>query len=246
VAFDAQAFAAARNLPVIFLCENNGWSEMTPISLTVRLKDLASRGEGLGIESHVVDGGDPFAVRDAVAAAAATCRRGEGPVLLECKTVRLKGHYNKDIEHYRPEADIAAAAAADPIARLRQTALSNGQLSQEQITSIDQRASALIEEATDTMRKMPTPDPATALDHLYGRVVAPTGYDKEYSQKDVTYQRAINQALRDELETRPDLLVYGEDVGAEYSALRGVCRSSLALSESSTRPFLRPRFWAQQ
>lgn len=124
--FEGMVMSAARSLPVVFLVENNGWAEMTPTRTTSRTEHLTARGEALGITSLLVDGGDPFAVRDAVAKAAAICRAGEGPVLLECTTVRLKGHYNRDIEHYRPAEDKRAAEAGDPLLRLITSALADG------------------------------------------------------------------------------------------------------------------------
>ncbi|WP_285245892.1 alpha-ketoacid dehydrogenase subunit alpha/beta [Pseudarthrobacter sp. efr-133-R2A-89] len=206
---EGMIFAAANNLPVIFICENNGWAEMTPQDRTTRGPDLAMRGEGLGIESHVVDGGDPFAVRDAVAAAAETCRRGEGPVLLECKTVRLSGHYNRDIEHYRPKADKQNAIDTEPLTRLR----SSGGLNVDAVAAIDAEIAAEIEEIVQSVLAMPAPNPATAQDHLYGSAVELDANAKHTQTKELTYQRAVNQALADELDSRPDLLVYGEDVG---------------------------------
>jgi 2-oxoisovalerate dehydrogenase E1 component len=210
---EGMIFAAAQRLPVIFICENNGWSEMTPIASMMRGEHLADRGTGLHIESHVVDGGDPFAVRDAVAAAAAVCRAGNGPVLLECTTVRLKGHYNKDIEHYRPKEDIAAAATGDPIARLLERCLDDGTLTEDGVDAIDDEVVALIDRATEGARAMPEPDPATVLDHLYAPPVKLAAGTAAQATSEVTYQRALNQALRDELDRRPELLVYGEDVG---------------------------------
>jgi 2-oxoisovalerate dehydrogenase E1 component len=94
-------FAAARDLPLIVVCENNGWAEMTPSSAFARTEDLAERASAYGIEARIVDGNDPSAVAEAVAEAAALAREGRGPVLLECKTHRLSGHYNRDLEHYR-------------------------------------------------------------------------------------------------------------------------------------------------
>jgi 2-oxoisovalerate dehydrogenase E1 component len=205
-------FAAARDLPVVFICENNGWSEMTPITSVVRGSDLARRGTALGIDSHVVDGGDPFAVRDAVAVAAEKCRNGRGPVLLECKTVRLGGHYNKDIQHYRSEADRTAAAAGDPLARLLEREHTSGRLDANTAAQIGQDVAALIDAITAIVRRMPAPDPATALDHLYGDPVKTLVAPREPA-RELTYQRALNQALKDELEARPELLVFGEDVG---------------------------------
>ena len=83
------AFAAARRLPVVLVCENNGWSEMTPISETVPFPRLADRAAGYGIPAVTVDGCDPFAVRDAIAEAAVRARAGQGPSFVECDAVRL-------------------------------------------------------------------------------------------------------------------------------------------------------------
>lgn len=211
-ATEGMVFAAARNLPVIFVCENNGWSEMTPISATTRGADLAVRAAALGIDSHVVDGDDPFAVSAAVAQAAERCRAGGGPVFLEFKTHRLKGHYNRDIEHYRPAEDRAAAQAADPIARLRSTAIAEGTMAEAVFDEIDAEVRAEVGRLVDAVREMPLPDPASAHDHVYGAETELASSDRD-EVREMTYQRAVNAALRTELEQRPELLVYGEDVG---------------------------------
>jgi 2-oxoisovalerate dehydrogenase E1 component len=212
---EAMVFAAALKLPVIFICENNQWSEMTPIAWTTRGEDLAARGPGLGIESHVVDGGDPFAVAEAVAAAAEVCRRGDGPVLLECKTIRLSGHYQRDIEHYRPAADQEHARQNDPIARLAQQLLAEGVLDQEQRAAIEAEVAADIHAASQAVRAMPEPAPETALEHIYAaaRTTSIAGFEDASPAKEMTYQRAVNAALKQELAARPEVLVYGEDVG---------------------------------
>ncbi|OPX12984.1 transketolase [Mycobacterium sp. AT1] len=212
---EGMIFAAARNLPVIFLCENNGWAEMTAISGINRVADLAERSRGLGIESHVVDGNDPFAVHDAVVAAAEACRRGEGPVLLECKTFRLSGHYNKDVEHYRPKDDAEAARAGDCLPRLIRLAIEQGALSEDEIDDIDEHVYTLVDEVARRVRAMP--DPATTDVHTH--VIAPDDGDdaRPHSPaepaKDMTYLRAINLALRTELDDRPEVAIWGEDVG---------------------------------
>ncbi|WP_406316100.1 thiamine pyrophosphate-dependent enzyme [Streptosporangium sp. NBC_01639] len=221
---EGMVFAAARNLPVIFICENNGWSEMTPISATTRGPDLVVRGEALGIESHVVDGGDPFAVARAVAAAAQACRNGEGPVYLECKTVRLSGHYNRDIQHYRPKEDVEAAERGDPITRL--VASAAGDLSDDAVDAIDGQVAAEVEALGRQVRAMPAPDPASVLDHVYAaqpqsRPVPAAGPPEE--TRELTYQRAVNLALRTELRERPEVVVYGEDVG-KSGGIFGVSR----------------------
>ncbi|WP_378143952.1 thiamine pyrophosphate-dependent enzyme [Cnuibacter sp. UC19_7] len=205
---EAMVFAAARNLPVIFALENNGWSEMTPIATTTRGEHLARRGQGLNIESHVIDGGDPVAVAEAVAEAARTCRSGQGPVLLEFKTVRMSGHYNKDIQHYRPEDDIEAAQLQDPLLRLRQI---EG-ISDEDASRIEAEVTAEIKALAERVRALPAPDPSDVLDHLYAPdLPVPTGNPVE--GKEIAYFRAINEALKDALRRREEVIVYGEDVG---------------------------------
>jgi len=212
---EGMIFAAARNLPVIFICENNGWSEMTPIESMMRGGDLAQRGTGLGIESHVVDGGDPFAVADAVDDAVQVCRQGAGPVLLECKTVRLSGHYNRDIEHYRPAEDVAAARVGDPMARLLDRSRKAGTLTEDEIEGIDAEVLAELDGIARIVRELPEPDPASALDHVVASATeVNTGRDGSVEPTtDLTYQRAINLGLRTDLAERPEVLVYGEDVG---------------------------------
>jgi 2-oxoisovalerate dehydrogenase E1 component len=222
-------FAASRNLPLIVVCEDNGWSEMTPTAQVTR-GGLERRGDGLGVRTLTVDGGDPFAVREAVATAAAACRLGDGPVLLVCATVRLWGHYNRDVEHYRPKDDAAAAAAADPVARLRRTIVEEGRtgVSGADLDDLDRRVLAAVDAATEEVRRMPPPDAATALDHVHGAPVdVPHTLDPAAAPVATTYQRALNQALRDELSERPDLLVYGEDVGRAggiFGVTRGLQR----------------------
>jgi len=205
---EAMVFAASRNLPVIFACENNGWSEMTPISWTTRGEHLARRGQGLGIESQVVDGSDPVAVAEAVADAARMCRAGDGPVLLEFKTARLSGHYNKDVQHYRPEADVEAARRLDPLVRLQEL---EG-LTEAQIAVIADGVDAEIAALLEKVRELPAPDSASALEHLYAPDVAvPEAAPVE--AKEIPYFRAVNEALKDAMRRRKEVIVYGEDVG---------------------------------
>lgn len=217
------AFAAALKLPVIFICENNGWSEMTPIHQTTRTSHLATRAAGFGIAAETLDGDDPVKVRDAVESAIATCAAGEGPVFLEFKTHRLGGHYNRDIQHYRDPADIELAAARDPIIRLRDQLIETGR--QREVEQTEHSVDEHLDSIVASVLAMPTPDPETALDHVNSleektALATLQGADA----KEITYQRAINLALAHELEQRPELIVYGEDVGFA-GGIFGVTRS---------------------
>jgi len=223
---EGMIFAAMNNLPVIFICENNGWAELTPTSATTRGADLAQRAQGIGIENHVVDGCDPFAVAAAVSAAAETCRAGNGPVFLECKTIRLSGHYNKDIEHYRPKADVEAAAQRDPVPRLRSELLSLQEMTEEEIGLLEQSVISSIDAIVASVIQMPAPTAANVLEHVYApdKQVTVGGWGARSEATDLTFQRAVNQALRDELDIRPEMLVYGEDVG-NAGGIFGITRS---------------------
>lgn len=205
------AFAAARRLPVVLVCENNGWSEMTPISETVPFARLADRAAGYGIPAVTVDGCDPSAVRDAVAEAAERARHGEGPTFVECVAVRLMAHYNRDIEHYRPADDLEAARARDPITRARTAAEACG--SPAEVAAVEREVQELIDDATERALGAPLPDRDGARHHVNGAAGSRTEGAAATGVEWLTYGRAVNRALQNELESRPDVLVFGEDVG---------------------------------
>ncbi len=210
---EALAFAAARSLPLIVICENNGWAEMTPARAMIR-GSLVDRAAAYGIVAREVDGNDPEAVRDAVAEARATAVAGNGPVFLECRTVRLLGHYNRDIEHYRTSDDREDAQAREPLVRLRATLVADGTATDEEL---DARLAAITADLDDVAAAVvamsaPTPDDAVAVTAPATDVAPPPATDRKMVE--LTYQKAVNAALRDELAMRPEVLVYGEDVAA--------------------------------
>ena len=110
--------ASLWHLPVIFICENNGYAEFTPLSAHTKIERLAQHAKTYGIAQSTVDGNDLFAVRDAMTAAVEKCRAGKGPVFIECLTHRLRGHYEGDPAKYRELSQLAEWKAKDPIARL--------------------------------------------------------------------------------------------------------------------------------
>ena len=163
---EAMNFAAARNLPVIFVCENNHWSEMTPITTTVRDPELFKRASAYGFEGRRINGNDPGVVRQAVGEAAESARRGGGPVLLEAMTARLVGHYIGDVEHYRPKEDADAAKAGDPILRLSEALLAQ-RMPDEQLARLEEAARQEMTMAAERALAMPAADGATARDGVY-------------------------------------------------------------------------------
>ncbi|MEG4642905.1 thiamine pyrophosphate-dependent enzyme [Paracoccus sp. APAP_BH8] len=211
---EAFVFAAAYKLPVIFVCENNGWSEMTPTLSITGLDRLARRANGYGMASATIDGTDPLAVRDSFALARQAVLGGKGPALIECRVPRLWGHYNRDIEHYRPKSDREDSRSRDPLVLLEARLCALGASSAEELAILRGRLDRDWNAVLDTVKAMPLPDAATAADHVVAPVHAvPATPDHKGESREITYIQAVNEALKRELTERSEVLVFGEDVG---------------------------------
>jgi 2-oxoisovalerate dehydrogenase E1 component len=222
------AFAAARSLPVLIICENNGWSELTPTSLTFKVERIAQRASGYGIPGVTIDGADPVVVRDTVREAAKRAREGRGPVLIECRVPRLWGHYNRDIEHYRPKEDRDQARARDPITTFSNKLIAAGVLTTDTFRDLEADVKSEVDNVQSVVLSAPRPDASTASTHVWSEALlqpASSSAPKTEGIKTVSYIQAVNEALSRELVTRPDVLVYGEDVGYAggiFGASRGL------------------------
>lgn len=209
---EALAFAAARSLPVIFVVENNGWSELTPTADMFRTERLARRAGGYGILSATIDGTDPFAVRETFTHAAAAAREGRGPFLVECMVPRLWGHYHRDIEHYRPKADRQAAEANDPLVKLGDRLVASGIMARAEVDALAAKQIQAVEDMTEAVMSSEDPAIDTVRDHVTSAPVSSNG-PRVTETREMTFVDAVNAALRTELETDSRTLVYGEDVG---------------------------------
>lgn len=205
-------FAAAFALPVIFVCEHNGWSELTESSDIIKVDRLAKRAGGYGMTGVTIDGTDPIAVRDTIAQAAQQARSGGGPSFIECKVSRLWGHYNRDIEHYRSKDDKAAAVANDPITLIAERLQQSG-VAAAQLAEVRSEVAREIGALTARVAAAPSPDPKTARLHVTGPVAAPSPAKHSGATVETTTIAAINEALRRILAEDPTTLLYGEDVG---------------------------------
>jgi acetoin:2,6-dichlorophenolindophenol oxidoreductase subunit alpha len=129
--------AAIWNLNFILVIENNQYAVSTPIGDSTRETDLYKRGSAIGVESHLVDGNDPLAVYNLTAEAAAKCRAGQGPILIEARTFRHMGHHVNDPGKYMPEDKLAYYKARDPVERARQYFSDLGNATAEEISVIE-------------------------------------------------------------------------------------------------------------
>jgi TPP-dependent pyruvate/acetoin dehydrogenase alpha subunit len=164
---EALNLAAAWNLPMLFVCENNLYAEMTPFREASRLPDVAQRAAGYGIPGAIVDGNDVLAVLAAARVAVERARAGKGPTLLELKTYRYGGHFQGDPCNYRTREEEAGWRGRDPLARLRAHILANGPVTEETLAALDREVGREVAEAIELALRSPDPDPASALSYVY-------------------------------------------------------------------------------
>jgi TPP-dependent pyruvate/acetoin dehydrogenase alpha subunit len=159
---EAANMAAMWNLPMVLVCQNNQYAEMTPTEHTMKIEHVADRARGYGMPGVRVDGNDPLAVVAALADAVELARRGGGPTLVECVTFRFRGHYFGDPMAYIPKEQLAAAEKADPVPRFRSLLVSSGVCSERELDEVEASARAAVEEAVEIVAGAP----ATPIDEL--------------------------------------------------------------------------------
>ncbi len=167
VFFEALNLAAIWKLPVIFFCENNLYSEMTPIRDTVAADSLASRAGAFGMATAVVDGYDPVAVYETTLAAVERARAGGGPTFIEAMTYRLVGHMVGDSEPYRTKEEVAEWRTRDPIAAFPRRLVEEFGVSEEQIKAIDAQVAAEVVEIARYAEESPWPEPHEATEDVW-------------------------------------------------------------------------------
>ena len=153
---EAANMAALWDLPIVFVCQNNQYGEMTPTEHTMKIPQVADRAAGYGMPGVRVDGNDPLAVVAALNGALDRARRGDGPSFLECVTFRFKGHYFGDPMAYIPADQMTAAQAADPVPAFRQQ-LADAGVSAEELDDMDAAADRAVEDAIATVMAAPLP-----------------------------------------------------------------------------------------
>ena len=155
-----EAFNMARlwNLPVLYVIENNEYSMGTPLSRACSTTDLWRRGQSFDIPGEQVDGMDFFAVYDAVKQALDYIRDGNGPMILEMKTYRYKGHSMSDPGKYRTKDEVETFKHRDPIDQIKQVLISEHKLDEETLKSIDKRIRQEMVDIVTRCEQAPLPD----------------------------------------------------------------------------------------
>jgi pyruvate dehydrogenase E1 component alpha subunit len=159
--------ASVWKLPVIFVCENNGFGISVPVSQSTSIKNIGERGAAYGMPGHVVDGNDVMELLDVFSQCKARALAGEGPSLIEAKTYRWKGHWTGDPEVYRTREEVEAWMQKCPIKRFRAYLLDNTIALAKELDEIDAKAQTEVDEAAAFALAAPEPEPSGVMDGMY-------------------------------------------------------------------------------
>ena len=154
-------------LPVIFICENNNYAMGTSVARTSNVTDIYKLADAYEMPADKVDGMSPEAVHDAVARAVRRAREGGGPTLLEMKTYRYKGHSMSDPQKYRSKDEVEEYKDKDPIEHCKVKLLTEYGYREEDITLIDDRVKAVVDECVRFAEESPWPDDNELLKDVY-------------------------------------------------------------------------------
>jgi TPP-dependent pyruvate/acetoin dehydrogenase alpha subunit len=159
--------AATQRAPFVLVLENNQWAYSTPVAHQVPLKNLADRAVAYGITSKIVDGNDVVAVYEAAKNAVEECRAGRGPILIEVKTMRMRGHAQHDEAAYVPKAMFDFWKAQDPIQRYEAYLTEHKLWDAKKKSEIDARIERELDEDQKFAEESPMPPAETAEQGVY-------------------------------------------------------------------------------
>lgn len=176
ILYEVGNMAMTWKLPVLYICENNGYAMGTSVARTSNVTDVALVARGFDMPYAIIDGMTPESAHEGIAKAAEHIRSGEGPFFLEIKTYRYKGHSVSDPEKYRKDekgrAEIAHYKSIDPIKVTRDKMVTEGIATEEEVKSIEDMIEVEMQEAVDFAKASPLPDAS----ELYEDNYAEPGY----------------------------------------------------------------------
>jgi len=156
-------------LPVVFVCENNGYAMGTSVARTTNMLDIYKIGLGFDMPCAPVDGMDPVAVHNAMDEAVSRARRGEGPTFLEMRTYRYKGHSMSDPAKYRSKEEVEEYKAKDPIESVKETILRKKYANEAWIEEINEKVKAIVDESVRFAEESPLPEAQELYTDVYAQ-----------------------------------------------------------------------------
>src|SRR3984957_16458499 len=160
-------FAAVQKAPLVLIVENNQWAYSTPTERQSALRDLADRAKSYGMKSSIVDGNDVLAVERTTREAVAYARAGNGPVLIEAKTMRMLGHAQHDAAEYVPKALLESWKKRDPLDRFEKLLTEKKLWDAKTKKEIDERIAREIREDVEFAENSPVPAPESVEEGVY-------------------------------------------------------------------------------
>lgn len=154
-------------LPVVFVCENNGYAMGTSVERTASHTDIWKLGRGYEMPCGPVDGMNPIKVAEAVDEAIKRARNGGGPTFLEMKTYRYRGHSMSDAQHYRTKEEVEEYKKIDPITQMKDIILEKKYASEDEIKDMDKRVKDKVIECEKFAEESPFPDINVMYDAVY-------------------------------------------------------------------------------
>lgn len=167
---ESLTMASNWKLPVVYVCENNGFGEFTPTEFVVPVKDIVERAASYGMRAVIADGMDFFDVYEKAGEAIALARAGEGPTLLECKTYRFYGHYVGDATPYRNKEEAEDwIQNRDPLDIFEKNATEADVVEADDLRVVDREVDELLRSAVEAAEKAPMPEPKDVETDVYVR-----------------------------------------------------------------------------
>jgi 2-oxoisovalerate dehydrogenase E1 component alpha subunit len=165
---ESMNFAGVHKLPVIFVCEYNNYAISVPWTKQMAVPNVAVRAAGYGFPGVTMNGNEVLEVYGAMTEAVQRARSGEGPTLIEAKTYRLMPHSSDDDDRrYRTRDEVEQWGAKDPLVAFARQLKEIGVLDDKSEKELNERVNREVDEATDAVEKEPTPDPESALRHVF-------------------------------------------------------------------------------
>jgi 2-oxoisovalerate dehydrogenase E1 component len=217
---EAVNVAAVWDLPVLFIIENNGYGLSTPSNEQFRCESFADKGIGYGIEAVSIDGNNILEVYDTIKLLAENIRENPRPVIVECRTFRMRGHEEASGTKYVPKELMDEWAKKDPIENYQTYLLNEGIISQTEIESIRQTIKKEIEDGLETAFRETHPVANTSTEFAdvykpYDQEIITPASDKKSEKRFID---AISDGLRQSMERFDNLVLMGQDI-AEYGGV---------------------------
>ncbi len=212
--------AAVWDLPVIFLIENNGYGLSTPTPEQYRCESLTDKGIGYGMQALSIDGNNIQEVYRTIRELAVSMRENPRPVLLECRTFRMRGHEEASGTKYVPRELFEVWEPRDPVTTYEKWLLEEGLLTDEQATTIRDSFKARIHEAVEAAFAEPDPvgNEEEELADVFVPYASPSIPPATPETRDMRYIDAVSDGLRQAMEAHPKLILMGQDI-AEYGGV---------------------------